>query len=127
MSNANQFRHNGRFARKSIINWKNNVSKSVKRLNEEYKNLGVQLSTRQRIVDLEKLAAEMWCTTSILDGGIEETQLNTILSALNLPPVDHNLIKWYERLVGSAIETVAKENCHEALKVEQELKILNEG
>ncbi|CAD6233990.1 GSCOCG00007453001-RA-CDS [Cotesia congregata] len=63
----------------------------------------------------------------VLDGGIEETQLNTILSALNLPPVDHNLIKRYERLVGPATETVTKENCHDALKVEEELKILNEG
>ncbi|KAH0546691.1 hypothetical protein KQX54_013714 [Cotesia glomerata] len=184
MSNANQFRHNGKFARKSIVNWKNNVSKSAKKLHEKYKNVGVQLPSNRRIVDLEKLATEMWCMTcdlplsfrfliqeeifgaasvfhlkcpkcdrirqvksstsegestrsryhvnfklalTILDGGIGETQLNTILSALNLPTVNHNLIKRYERLVGPAVEVVAKENCHEALKVERELTILNEG
>lgn len=63
MSNANQFRHKGKFARKNIVNWKNNVSKSAKKLHENYKSVGVQLPSNRRIVDLEKLATEMWCMT----------------------------------------------------------------
>lgn len=65
--------------------------------------------------------------TAILDGGIGETQLNTILTALNVPTVNRNLIKRYERLVGPAIENVAKKICLEALKVERKLTIENEG
>ena len=61
MSNANQFRHNGRFARKTIVNWKANLSKAAKRLQLEYKNLNVQLPNGRRLVDLNKLAEEMWC------------------------------------------------------------------
>ncbi|KAK0159463.1 hypothetical protein PV327_011116, partial [Microctonus hyperodae] len=156
----------------------------MKKVQKDYKNLKIKLPSGRRIVDLDKLAEEMWCqecdlplsfrfcvnedicefasvfhikcskcgtihlvrsstnegkstkskyhvnfkvALAILDGGIGETQLNTILSALNVPTINHNSIKRYERLVGPAIETVVKDSCHEALKVERELTILNEG
>lgn len=62
----------------------------------------------------------------MLDAGIGVRQINTILTALNLPAVNHSLIKWCERFVGPLVESVAQTSCNEALKLEKKLTVSNE-
>ena len=50
--------------------------------------------------------------------GIGEMQLNTFLSAVNIPPISSSTMKRIERVVGPVIEMVAKESCEEAVKLE---------
>ena len=56
---------------------------------------------------------------AMIDAGIGEAQLNTVLSALNIPPLTATILKRYERIVGRVIETVAKNSCHESIKLEK--------
>ena len=46
----------------------------------------------------------------MLDAGIGETKINTLLSALNIPTVSHSSLKRYERVVGPAVENLCKES-----------------
>lgn len=55
---------------------------------------------------------------ALFDAGIGEAQINTILSAINVPTVTWALLKRYERIVGSAIEAVALESCQESVREE---------
>ncbi|CAG5107985.1 Protein of unknown function [Cotesia congregata] len=87
MSNANQFRHKGKFARKSIVNWKNNVKEIF----------GAASVFHLKCPKCDRIR-----------------QVKSSTSVIQL-------------VVGPAVEVVAKESCHEALKVERELTILNEG
>jgi len=57
----------------------------------------------------------------MIDGGLGETQVNTLLSSLNMPAVPSTTLKRYERKVGNAIESVAKESCCESIVVEKML------
>ncbi|XP_058801227.1 uncharacterized protein LOC131669988 [Phymastichus coffea] len=54
----------------------------------------------------------------IIDAGIGETQFNILLSALNINTVSDTLLKRYERIVGPAIEALAKDSCLNVLKEE---------
>lgn len=51
----------------------------------------------------------------MLDGGFGESHLNTLLTSLNIPAVSSSLLKRHERIVGPAIEAVAKESCIEGI------------
>jgi len=57
----------------------------------------------------------------MIDSGIGETQMNVLLSALNIAPVSSNLFKRYERVVGEKIEEVALESCNSSLAEEKSL------
>ncbi|KAJ8676959.1 hypothetical protein QAD02_012746 [Eretmocerus hayati] len=59
----------------------------------------------------------------MLDAGIGETKINTVMSAVNIPTVSTSSMKRYERHVGQAIETLAKASCEEAIKMEKMLTI----
>ena len=56
----------------------------------------------------------------MLDSGVGETQINLLLSALNVNQISNNLLKRYERIVGNAVESVATESCSGALEEEIE-------
>lgn len=60
----------------------------------------------------------------MIDGGMGETQVNTLLSSLNIPAIPSSTLKRYERKVGVAIESVLMESCHEGILAE---KILTEN
>lgn len=45
----------------------------------------------------------------MLDDGIGETKVSTLISALNMPTVSDTSLKRYERQVGSAIEKLANQ------------------
>ncbi|XP_043269431.1 uncharacterized protein [Venturia canescens] len=60
---------------------------------------------------------------AIIDSGIGESQMNTICSAMNIPSVSAKLLKRSERIVGSSIETVAKESCKNSIKLEKQLSV----
>ena len=57
----------------------------------------------------------------MIDAGFGETHINTLLSAINVPTVTAGFIKKNERLVGQAIEDVAKESCIESIQLEKQL------
>ena len=54
----------------------------------------------------------------MIDAGVEETQVNTILSALNVAPISNATLKRYETVVGAGTEKVAAQSCSEALELE---------
>ncbi|KAJ8671439.1 hypothetical protein QAD02_002698 [Eretmocerus hayati] len=59
----------------------------------------------------------------MIDAGIGVTHVNTLLSALNSPTINHNTLKRYERIIGPAIEAVAKKSCIESIRLEKELTV----
>ncbi|KAJ8670722.1 hypothetical protein QAD02_001981 [Eretmocerus hayati] len=59
----------------------------------------------------------------MLDAGIGETKVNTVMSAINIPTVSATAMKRYERRVGQALETLALSSCEEALIEEKALTI----
>ncbi|XP_058810185.1 uncharacterized protein LOC131675276 [Phymastichus coffea] len=62
----------------------------------------------------------------MLDSGEGESGVNTMLSALNVPPVNKNSLKRYERVVGPAIDKVANESCIKAIQEEKRLTLQHE-
>ncbi|XP_071652286.1 uncharacterized protein [Temnothorax longispinosus] len=87
----------------------------LKRVNTSDRETNVA-DNRKRKFDINYKVA-----LGVIDGGIGITQLNTVLSAMNIPTIHATLLKRYERSVGVAIESAAKESCVEAIKVEKEL------
>lgn len=59
----------------------------------------------------------------VLHAGIGCTSLNKVLACANIPPISKDLYKRYERIVGPAIEAVAKESCQSAAEEERQLVI----
>ena len=66
-----------------------------------------------------------FCVHSLgmIDAGIGESQINTVLSSLNVPAVTAPLLKRHERIVGTAIEAVAQESCLESIRLENEITL----
>ncbi|XP_077272808.1 uncharacterized protein LOC143903226 [Temnothorax americanus] len=62
----------------------------------------------------------------LIDGGIGESHINTVLSSIDVPIVSALTLKKYERKVGVVIEEVAKESCIEAIRLEKKLTLKNE-
>lgn len=60
----------------------------------------------------------VWVCLGTLHTGIGLTEANAFLSTVNLPPVDHKLLKRYEREIGCAVESVAKKIFEAALQEE---------
>ena len=54
----------------------------------------------------------------MLDAGIGPSQVNTLLSGMNIPPVCAKTLKGREREVGPVIESMAKRSCKRALEEE---------
>ena len=61
--------------------------------------------------------------TGMLDAGLGETKVNTLLSALNISTVTDSSLKRYERAVGSAVEKLAQQSCVEAIEQEKKLTL----
>ncbi|XP_066583761.1 uncharacterized protein [Prorops nasuta] len=57
----------------------------------------------------------------MLDAGIGEIKINTLLSALNVQSVTDKSLKRYERCVGPVIEEVANNSCVDAIEAEKYL------
>ena len=51
----------------------------------------------------------------MLHTGIGETQVNNLLTSMNVPPIHHNTLKRREREAGKGIETVANRLMAKAL------------
>ncbi|XP_053595646.1 transmembrane protein 185B-like isoform X2 [Microplitis demolitor] len=60
---------------------------------------------------------------SLIDAGIGEAHINTILSALNIPHVTGSLIQKYVRLVTPAFKVVANESCLKSVQLEKKITI----
>jgi len=60
----------------------------------------------------------------MIDAGIGEIHLNTILSALNIPALNPTVVKRHERVVGPAIKSVTKDSCREVLQLEKKLTFI---
>ncbi|CAA3032911.1 maternal exuperantia-like, partial [Olea europaea subsp. europaea] len=58
-----------------------------------------------------------------LDTGIGHEQINSWLTAVNIPAIMHSTIKRAERFVGPAVEEVARESCRDAIQEEKELTL----
>ena len=52
----------------------------------------------------------------MIDSGIGETHINSVLSAIDIPPVCHKPLKKCERVVDQALEKGAKESCEKFLE-----------
>ena len=59
--------------------------------------------------------------TGILHTGIGETHVNNLLSALNIPQINHKSLKQREVEIGTIIQAYADKSVDIALKKEQEL------
>ena len=81
-----------------------------------------QTSPGSAISDVNTKAA-----SEILHSGIGESDLNSLLSVLNLPQISHKSLKVREVEIGSIIETFANTFVDDALQKEQELTELNTG
>ena len=57
----------------------------------------------------------------MINAGMGETHVNTLLSTMNVKPVNHSVLKKREREAGLSIERVAKRSCTEAATEEKEL------
>ena len=57
----------------------------------------------------------------MLNAGFGETQLNSFLTTLNIPPMSARHLKKREREVGEQLEKLAQESCDNALQEEGEL------
>ena len=55
------------------------------------------------------------------DAGMGETNVNTFLSALNVPVVADKCLKRYEREVVPEIEKLAEQSCRDAITMEKTL------
>ncbi|XP_053594399.1 uncharacterized protein LOC128667606 [Microplitis demolitor] len=60
---------------------------------------------------------------ALIDAGIGEAHINTILSALNIPHVTGSLIQKYVRLVTPAFKLVANESCLKSVQLEKKMTI----
>ena len=58
----------------------------------------------------------------IIAAGIGESQLNTLLSVMNLPSITSKSLKKCEREAGSHIIKVTSQSCEEALSMEMEME-----
>ena len=58
-----------------------------------------------------------------LNAGIGQTHVNSLLSCLDIPPINHVTFKAREREVGKAVESVANESCIESSCKEREKAI----
>ena len=56
--------------------------------------------------------------------GTGQTQLNNLLTTINVPPISNVLFKRREREIGNAVENVTKKSCRQV--VEQEKKKADE-
>lgn len=54
-----------------------------------------------------------------MDSGVAHEQLNTFLSAINLPIIHHKTIKRAEAVIGPAFEAAAKASCERAVQEEK--------
>jgi len=61
----------------------------------------------------------------VLNSGCGNSHLNTILAAMNIPPMYNNSYKVHEREVGDAMEKLAFDSCEKATILERELSIQN--
>jgi len=59
----------------------------------------------------------------MIDAGVGESHINTFFSALNVPVWHPSVVKRYERIVGSAIESTAKDSCQETINLEKKLTL----
>lgn len=62
----------------------------------------------------------------MIDAGMGETHVNTLLSAIDVPSPAPKTIKKHERKVGNAVEKVTIESCISAIRKEKELTLQNE-
>ena len=56
-----------------------------------------------------------------LHAGMGNTHLNNLMSAMNMPTMNHRLFKRREREVGNDVEKVARESCEMNLNLEKKL------
>ena len=56
--------------------------------------------------------------TGMLDAGLGETKVNTLMSAINIPAAPSTSMKPWERQVGTAIEQLAQKTCIQAIVTE---------
>lgn len=59
----------------------------------------------------------------MIDSGMGETQVNSFLTAMNVPQTSTSLLKRYEKIVGRQLEVVAKESCIESLELEKKMTV----
>lgn len=59
----------------------------------------------------------------MIDAGVGETQVSSIMTAIGMPTATPKCLKKYERIVGEAIEAEAQESCRRSLIVEKKLTI----
>ena len=57
----------------------------------------------------------------MIDAGIGETQLNSVLTGLNISELSTSSLKRYERTVGRAIKALAEKTCSKNLELEKKL------
>lgn len=62
---------------------------------------------------------------AMLDAGAGETDMNTIMTAMNMPAVNDKILKRHERIVGTAIEKLADKTCLDAVRQEKEFTLEN--
>ncbi|KAF7990480.1 hypothetical protein HCN44_000285 [Aphidius gifuensis] len=60
------------------------------------------------------------CALGAIHTGLGHTQVHKFLSILDVPKFTRSLFKKHERIVGKAIEAVAKESCNEAAAQDSE-------
>lgn len=58
----------------------------------------------------------------MIDCGLGYTQVNTLLSIMDLPTIDKKTLASYEEEVGDKVEKYAEETCNEACKVEKAIQ-----
>lgn len=57
----------------------------------------------------------------MIDAGIGQTHLNSVLTVMDIPSIGSKALKVHERKVDKVIEKVAEESCLESIRLETTL------
>ena len=74
-----------------------------------------------------KSKLHLFWTAGCIDSSYGGDQVNTFMTALNMPQVSKTLLKRHDWRVGPGIEAVAHESCAESILLERTLTESSEG
>ena len=61
----------------------------------------------------------------MINSGVGFTNLNKLLTSVNIPSISFTTHKRYEEEAGRALESIAKDSCERAVEIEKQLTVNN--
>ncbi|XP_014471570.1 PREDICTED: uncharacterized protein LOC106742804 [Dinoponera quadriceps] len=83
----------------------------------------VFVSTDKRLSEKGGFIVNTKAALGMIDAGIGETHVNSLLTSMDVPSIGPKTIKIHERVVGKAIEEVAEGSCLKSIQLEKKLTV----